>query len=106
MSFDVKLTTEGRLSETWNEEEYPAATHLPQKAEKLFNKRLEQMMQSLFHKLQSDYKADAIGFSSMLKIQEPALWRKLEDHWDEVFSRTPIHLEVDLKITDFGSFTL
>ncbi|WP_339222429.1 Ger(x)C family spore germination protein [Paenibacillus sp. FSL H8-0332] len=106
LSFDVKLTTEGRLSETWNEEEYPAATHLPGQTEKLFKKRLEQMMQSLFHKLQSDYKADAIGFSSMLKIQEPALWRKLEDHWDEVFSRTPIHLEVDLKITDFGSFTL
>lgn len=41
----------------------------------------------------------------MLKIQKPALWRKLEDNWDEVFSRTPIHLEVDLKITDFGSFT-
>lgn len=106
LSFDIKLTTEGRLSETWNVEAYPAATHLSQKAEKLFNKRLEQMMQSLFHKLQSDYKADAIGFSSMLKIQEPALWRKLEDHWDEVFSRTPFHLEVDLKITDFGSFTL
>lgn len=106
LSFDVKITTEGRLSETWNKEEYPAATHLPQKAEKLFNKRLEKMMQSLFHKLQSDYKADAIGFSSMLKIQEPDLWHKLEDHWDEVFSRTPIHLEVDLKITDFGSFTL
>lgn len=105
LSFDVNIKTEGRLIETWNVEEYPAATHLPQKAEKLFKKRLEQMMQSLLHKLQSDYKADAAGFSNRLSIQEPALWRKLEDHWDEEFSRTPIHVTVDLKITDFGSFT-
>lgn len=31
LSFDVKISTEGRLSETWNVEEYPAATHLPKK---------------------------------------------------------------------------
>ncbi|MEK3902454.1 Ger(x)C family spore germination protein [Paenibacillus sp. FSL R7-0179] len=105
LSFDVNIKTEGRLIETWNAEEYPAATHLPQKAEKLFKKRLEQMMQNLLHKLQSNYKADAAGFSTRLSIQEPALWRKLEDHWDEEFSRTPIHVTVDLKITDFGSFT-
>ncbi|OMF95433.1 Ger(x)C family spore germination protein [Paenibacillus sp. FSL R7-0337] len=105
LSFDVNIKTEGRLIETWNVEEYPAATHLPQKVEKLFKKRLEQMMESLFHKLQSDYKADAAGFSTRLSIQEPALWKKLEDHWDEEFSRTPIHVTVDLKITDFGSFT-
>lgn len=105
LSFDVNIKTEGRLIETWNIDEYPASAHFPQKAEKLFKKRLEQMMQSLLHKLQSDYKADAAGFSNRLSIQEPALWRKLEDHWDEEFSRTPIHVTVDLKITDFGSFT-
>ncbi|WP_373604791.1 Ger(x)C family spore germination C-terminal domain-containing protein [Paenibacillus sp. IHB B 3415] len=38
-------------------------------------------------------------------MQKPALWRKSEDHWDDVFSRTPIHINVELKITEFGSFT-
>ncbi|NOU83485.1 Ger(x)C family spore germination protein [Paenibacillus sp. LMG 31459] len=105
LAFDVKITTEGRLSETWNAEEYPSATKHAQKAEKLFKEKLEQMMQALIQKLQSDYKADVAGFSDRLSIQKPALWRKSEDHWDDVFSRTPIHINVDLKITDFGSFT-
>ncbi|AIQ56367.1 Ger(x)C family spore germination protein [Paenibacillus borealis] len=105
LAFDVKIATEGRLSETWNIDDYPAAVKNSQKAEQLFKKRLEQMMHSLMQKLQSDYKTDVAGFGEKLSIQEPALWRKVEDHWDDVFSRTPIHINVDLKITDFGSFT-
>lgn len=104
LAFDVKITTEGRLSETWNGEEYPSATQHAQKAEKLFREKLEQMMQALIQKLQSDYKADVAGFGDRLSIQKPALWRKSEDHWDDVFSRTPIHINVELKITDFGAF--
>lgn len=105
LSFDVKIATEGRLSESWNIDDYPAAVKHSKKAEKLFKKRLEQMMQSLMQKLQSDYKADAAGFYRELSIQEPKLWNKVKDHWDEVFSRTPIHITIKLKITDFGSFT-
>lgn len=105
LAFDVKIATEGRLSETWNIDDYPAAVKNSQKAEQLFKKRLEQMMHSLMQKLQSDYKTDVAGFGEKLSIQEPALWRKVEDHWDDVFSRTPIHINVELKITDFGSFT-
>lgn len=105
LAFDVKIATEGRLSETWNIDDYPAAVKNSQKAEKLFKEKLEQMMQALIQKLQSDYKADVAGFGERLSIQKPALWRKSEDHWDDVFSRTPIHINVELKITDFGSFT-
>lgn len=105
LAFDVKISTEGRLSETWNVEEYPAATQNSQKAEKLFKKKLDEMMHALMQKLQSDYKTDVAGFSRKLSIQEPALWNRLKDHWDDVFSRTPLHFTIDLKITDFGSFT-
>lgn len=105
LAFDVKIDTEGRLIESWNAEEYPAATNHPEKTETLFQKRLEQMMQKLMHKLQKEYKADAAGFSEKLRIQEPAVWGKYKDHWDEVFSRTPVKITVKLKITDFGSFT-
>lgn len=105
LAFDVKVETEGRLSESWRAGEYPSATHHEEESEKLFQKRLEQMMQKLMHKLQKEYKADAAGFSEKLRIQKPALWRKYEDHWDEIFSRTPVHIDVKLEITDFGSFT-
>jgi spore germination protein len=105
LSFEVKITTGGRLSETWNGDEYPSATQQSKEAEQLFKEKLEQMMQSLIQKLQSEYKADVAGFGSKLSIQQPAMWNKVEDHWDDVFSRTPIHITTQLMVTDFGSFT-
>lgn len=105
LAFEVKITTEGRLIETWDVEKSPPDLQHSKKAEELFKKRLEQMMQSLIQKLQSEYKTDVAGFGNRLSIQEPAMWNKVKDHWDDVFSRTPIHISVELKITDFGSFT-
>lgn len=105
LAFEVKVTTEGRMSESWNGDDYPSATHHVQEAEKLFKRELEQMMQALMKKLQSDYKTDVAGFGNKLSIQKPAVWNKVKDHWDDVFSRTPVHIKVELKITDFGSFT-
>ncbi|KAI7260736.1 hypothetical protein KC345_g9999 [Hortaea werneckii] len=105
LAFEVKLTTNGRLSESWNGDDYPSATQHVQEAEHLFKEKLEQMMQALMKKLQSDYKTDVAGFGSKLSIQEPAVWNKVKDHWDDVFSRTPVHITVELKVTDFGSFT-
>ncbi|WNS41363.1 Ger(x)C family spore germination protein [Paenibacillus sp. MMS20-IR301] len=105
LAFDVALTTEGRLSESWNEDEYPSADQHTKKAERLFKERLEQMLQALMQKLQADYKTDVAGFGTRLSIEQPALWNKVKDHWDEVFSRTPVHFSVKLSITDYGSFT-
>ena len=105
LAFEVKVTTEGRMSESWNGDDYPSATQHVQEAENLFKTELEQRMQALMKKLQSDYKTDVAGFGSKLSIQMPAEWNKVKDHWDDVFSRTPVHITVKLKITDFGSFT-
>ncbi|WP_331281896.1 Ger(x)C family spore germination protein [Paenibacillus sp. FSL R5-0912] len=105
LAFEVKITTEGRLIETWDVEKSPSDLQHSKKAEELFKKRLEQMMQSLIQKLQSEYKTDVAGFGTRLSIQEPAMWNKVKDHWDDVFSRTPIHITVELKFTDFGSLT-
>ncbi|MNC82227.1 Spore germination protein B3 precursor [compost metagenome] len=55
-------------------------------------------------KMQSDYKVDVAGFGDRLAVEEPQEWKKLKDHWDETFSRTPVTFDIKLKITDFGSF--
>lgn len=103
--FEVSIETEGRLIETWNTSSILSSGDNTEKAAKLFEEKLKQMMEHMISKLQQDYKADVAGFGDALSIQQPRAWKKVEDHWDEVFSRARISFKYDLKITDFGSFT-
>lgn len=105
ISFEVSVTTEGRLIETWNTTEYSTTGEYSEKVGDLFEAKLEAMMQKLMQKLQSDYKTDVAGFGDTLSIQHPAVWRKVKDQWDDTFSRSKISFKYDLKITDFGSIT-
>ncbi|MNB71068.1 Spore germination protein B3 precursor [compost metagenome] len=103
ISFHVNIQSEGRLIENWDIDENPSASGYNDKAQKIFEKRLSDMLSSVMLKLQSTYHADVIGFRDVLKIQHPKVWKKVEDHWDDVFSRTPVTFDIKLKITDYGS---
>lgn len=105
ISFEVKIATEGRYSETWSTSGTPTSQAYAKKAGAIFEKKLSAMMQSLMHKLQSEYKADVAGFGDQLAMEKPAVWNKVKDNWDEMFSRSEVKFTYDLKITDFGSFT-
>ncbi|MBY9081793.1 Ger(x)C family spore germination protein [Paenibacillus sp. HN-1] len=103
ISFQVDIQSEGRLIENWDLDENPSSSGYNDKAEKIFKKRLSDMLGSVMTKLQSTYHTDVIGFRDVLRIQHPKTWKKLEDRWDEVFSRTPVTFNIKLKITDYGS---
>ncbi|UQZ34954.1 spore gernimation protein GerC [Paenibacillus sp. PK3_47] len=105
ISFEVAVQTEGRLIETWNTTEYATSSAYAEKVGGIFEDRLKQMMDQLIQKLQNEYKTDVSGFGEALGIQHPAVWKKVKDQWDDIFSRSKITFKYDLKITDFGSFT-
>lgn len=71
----------------------------------MFEAKLEKMMERMMEKLQKEYKADVAGFGEALSIQYPQVWKKVQDRWDDTFSRSEVRFKYDLKITDFGSFT-
>lgn len=101
----VLIESTGRLSENWegNVNYLEAANY--KNLEKKFEERLTQKINGLLHKMQSTYKVDVAGFGDWLSIKNPHYWKKVKDHWDEEFSQIPVTFDVDLKITDFGSFT-
>lgn len=105
ISFEVKISTEGRYSETWRAGGAPSSHAYAEKAGAILEERLAGMMQSLMRKLQKEYKTDVAGFGDQLAMEKPAVWNKVKDNWDEIFSRSKVKFTYDLKITDFGSFT-
>jgi spore germination protein len=105
ISFDVSIKTEGRLIETWNNSSDADSTEYTEKVQNIFEAKLEKMMEKMMEKLQKEYKADVAGFGDALSIQYPRVWKKVQDQWDDTFSRSKINIKYDLKINDFGSFT-
>lgn len=103
ISFHVSIQSEGRFIENWDTKNDPSKVQFMVEAEKLFEKRLSQMIDSLMWKMQSKYKVEVAGFGERLSIQQPHVWEKVKDHWDEVFSRVPVTFDIKLKITDYGS---
>lgn len=102
-SFHVKLESEGRIIENWDVLENPSKIEYQEKVKKIFEKRLSQMLETTLEKMQSKYKVEVAGFGEKLKIQQPKYWKTVEDHWDDVFSQTPVTFDT---ITDFGSSTI
>ncbi|MGG6310266.1 Ger(x)C family spore germination protein [Paenibacillus macerans] len=103
LSFHVNIESEGRLIENWDAQEDPSKTDFLEKAEKVFEKRLNQMLETAMHKMQSKYRTDVAGFGDRLNIVHPKYWKKVEDHWDDVFSNTPVTFDIKFTITDYGA---
>lgn len=105
ISFDVKITTTGRVIETWSQGDTSTTQEYADKASRILEERLIQMMTQLIHKLQNTYAVDVAGFGDQLAIKYPSVWKKVKADWDERFSQSKITISYKLSITDFGSFT-
>ncbi|WP_018752102.1 Ger(x)C family spore germination protein [Paenibacillus sanguinis] len=103
LSFHVHIESEGRIMENWDVDEDPSQSEFLNRAEKIFEKTLLQMLEHLLEKLQTKYKVDVSGFGKQLSLDHPQYWKKVKDRWDEVFSQTPVTFDVKFTITDYGS---
>ncbi|MNJ58221.1 Spore germination protein B3 precursor [compost metagenome] len=75
------------------------------KVEKLFEKEVLRMINEAMRKTQKVYKADVVGFYECLSIQNPKVWKKVKDRWDDLYENIPVNVKVKLTISDFGSST-
>lgn len=105
ISFDVDIKSDGRIIESWDPKEDPSTVKFMKKAEKLFEEEILRMINEVMRKTQKVYKADVIGFSKSLSISKPKVWKKVKDRWDDLYANIPVHVNVKLTITDFGSST-
>ncbi|MDI4645904.1 Ger(x)C family spore germination protein [Cohnella hashimotonis] len=101
--FKVSLSFQGRISETWSDHNASTSNAHAEKLASIVEDRLASMMQTLLHKLQSEFKADVAGFGRRLSIQHPSVWKKVKNEWDDVFSRSHVEIKYDVKVTNFGS---
>lgn len=103
ISFHITIQTKGRLIENWNTKESSDNQEFIKESENYFKQELNSMMKDVIHKMHDVYKVDVGRFGDHLRMQHPKVWRKVEQDWDRIFSKSEVTYDVDLIIEDTGS---
>ncbi|WHX97984.1 Ger(x)C family spore germination protein [Neobacillus sp. DY30] len=103
ISFDVKIESEGRLSENWKVSGESSENKFLKRAEEAAEEEVKRLVSNVGEKIQKDYQVDVAGFGTRLRIEHPKVWEKVKKDWDQTFSEVPIEYNVKLTIRDYGS---
>lgn len=107
LTMDVFVTTDVFIGEMDTQNNYG------KKAERnVISRLLEDQMktdiENLFKKCQNEFDSDIFGFGRHIHNNEPKLWKKYKDNWDEEFRNLDINVDYKIVIrgTGVGSSTI
>ncbi|MEH7355213.1 Ger(x)C family spore germination protein [Neobacillus drentensis] len=106
ISFEVNISSEGRIAENWVVSRKVSENEFLKRAEKVSKKEVERLVKNVLDKTQKEYQADVLGFGDRLRIEYPKVWENVKKDWDQTFSKIPIKYNVKLTITDYGTSVL
>lgn len=67
---------------------------LAEDAEKL----VENNLNNVIHKVQTEFGSDIFGFSSVIQRDMPKVWKKIQPNWEEEFKKIDINVQVKINI--------
>ncbi|KPV56372.1 hypothetical protein QJ48_28120 [Paenibacillus sp. A3] len=103
LSFDVRIESRGRLSESWVINEKSFDDRFLKRQGQYVAKQLERNIRQTLEKIQKKYKADVIGFGKELRIHEPKTWDKVKSQWDQKFSQAEVRVHAKTIVAEFGA---
>ncbi|WP_309411785.1 Ger(x)C family spore germination protein [Bacillus cereus] len=101
--FDVKIESEGSLTENWLGLKKGSKNQLIKKIEKAVEQEIKRLMCHAIEKMQKKYQVDVAGFGNLLRIEHPEVWEQVKKDWDRTFSTIPIKYHVSATIQDYGA---
>ncbi|TQR97584.1 Ger(x)C family spore germination protein [Paenibacillus ottowii] len=102
ISFRVRMTSEGRLSESFSLNEDLGSNRLLGKQESILQEKVNSLAEQTVAKMHA-LRADVGGFGEALRIQHPQVWRRVKADWDNTFSTIPVQVSTDIHIEDYGA---
>lgn len=102
LTFQVKVTSQGWISEDWSQSSNNLSERYVQKLEKLAEKQVVKLMEGTMKKLQSKYQSDVIKFNDSFRINYPRDYQKMKKDWDMHFADADVHYDVKIKIINTG----
>jgi len=67
--------------------------------------RLEESVSRLVKKLQTDFRADALGFGEAVRVKLPDTWRAVNSTWNtDIFPGLEVRVEADVRVVEGGLY--
>ncbi|MTI56440.1 Ger(x)C family spore germination protein [Geosporobacter ferrireducens] len=101
LKLKIKVEAMGNLGEIIGEKslvEFDLLNTLQRDLEESIKKEISQAVK----KAQQEYQSDIFGFGGVLYRKQYEDWLKLEDNWENIFSNTPIEIDVKFSLNTSG----
>ncbi len=99
----LHVKADGRIQETTEDADWLASES---EFTKSLNRRLAQAIrndiEAALDKMQKELKVDTFGFGNLLYKTLPQEWKRLEDHWDEIYPEVEVEIFVDATVRRTG----
>lgn len=73
------------------------------KLNKAFSEEMEKTFQSLFRRLQKEFRTDSTGIGALINKKHPRYWKRIEKDWPKMYPDQTIKWQVNAEITGVGS---
>ncbi|QYR20748.1 Ger(x)C family spore germination protein [Paenibacillus sp. sptzw28] len=74
-----------------------------EKVNKVFSDKMERACNSMFARLQHEYKADSAGLGAMIYRKDSGYWERIEKRWPSMYVKQKVICQVETTITNVGS---
>lgn len=102
-SFVMNVSVTGKLLDNRTNADISDPVYIDQMGVAL-EKEMKRVYESLFEKLQRQYKVDSAGLGTMIYRKKPKLWKKMEKDWqEELYAEQKIDWRIDATIGSVGS---
>ncbi|MEC0264589.1 Ger(x)C family spore germination protein [Paenibacillus anseongense] len=98
----VKLTLDGNVIQNSSTINIAKGNDAMRRIEEPFNQAMKEIMLHTLHRLQTEQKADVVGFARAFHKKYPLLWRDKKGEWTSIFQSMEIQVEVDSTIQGPG----
>ncbi|KWX73102.1 Ger(x)C family spore germination protein [Paenibacillus jilunlii] len=105
LSFTVRIKTDIKLNETSVVSAELLKEPFIRTAKETVEGEIRQIVLQSLHKLQKEMRADVAGFGRKVKVNYPAYWDQVKDHWQDTFSKIPVDVQVKVQIERTGAYT-
>lgn len=102
-SMNVKISTIGDINQ--NGTEYSMTDPiLIADLEKEFGEQVQERIEHSFKIIQEDLNVDIVGFARKFHEKYPKEWEKAKKHWEDIYPKIEVQIEVDADIRRSGYF--
>lgn len=101
IKMDIQIDTTVAIDETDGNKDYTDERTL-KSLEKSFEKNLNQRVENVIKRVQTEYKVDIFGFGEKIREDEPQKWNEMESSWENKFKDLPVHVTSRIHIKGSG----